>query len=199
MHKPPTVLCYTSLDWAGPDKALTLIASLKALHPQWRFAAVTEAADSGEAAGIEIVRASRAMFLSAACQAKGADIVVHIDPRATVTASLEPLLAPLEEADILLAARFDTPSADSAGMEVLDLHIARTGTFNLGFLAVRTRGAGPEFAAWWADRTAAYPDDFAPDGYADQRWCDLAPALFDRVAILRRLPVSLTLPLDRPI
>lgn len=199
MHKPPTVLCYTSLDWAGPDQALGLIADLKALHPAWRFAAVTEMAEAGEILGLDIVRASRAMFLHAACQAQGADIVVHIDPRATVAAPLDALLARLDNADILLTARFDAASPDQHGMEALDLHIARTGTFNLGFLAVRTRGAGPDFAAWWADRTSAYPDDFAPDGYADQRWCDLAPALFDRVAILRPAPDILILPMDRPI
>lgn len=199
MQTPPTVLCYTSLDWAGPGQAHALIGALRGLHPGWRFAAVTDEPELTEATGIEIVRASRAMFMSAACQAQAADIVVHIDPRATITASLDPLLARLEAADILLTARFDTASPDAAGMETLDLHIARTGTFNLGFLAVRTRGSGPEFAAWWADRTDSYPDDFAPEGYADQRWCDLAPALFDRVAILRPAPDSLILPLDRPI
>ena len=123
--------------------------------------------------------------------------MVHVDPRAVVTEPLTELLGELDDADILLLARFHEPSEGRQEVIDLDLHIARTGTFNIGLLAVRTTGQGPTFAAWWADRVANYPDDIAPPGYADQRWCDLAPGLFDRVAIVRQAPPGLVLPLDR--
>jgi hypothetical protein len=198
MSNPAPALCYASLPWAQMDQARTLFETLRALHPDWRYVAVAQDAPPGAAAeGLEIVAATRAGFMDAACRERQAALVIHIDPRAKVTAPLTGLLAALDEADILLLARISEPAPDREGMLNRDLHVARTGTFNIGLLAVRTSGQGPAFAAWWADRTANYPQDIAPEGYADQRWCDLAPGLFDRVAIVRQSPPGLTLPMDR--
>jgi hypothetical protein len=199
MPPPPSVLCYASLPATGLDRARTLFADLAQIHPDWRFAAVITDGDPLPETddGFDIVAGTRSGFMDEACRAGAADIIVHIDPRAAVTASLSAHLARLEGADILLLARFSEPSPDRQGMLDLDLHIARTGTFNVGLLAVRSTGEGPAFAAWWADRVSNYPSDFAPPGYADQRWCDLAPGLFDRMVIARHHPDGLALPLDR--
>jgi hypothetical protein len=37
----------------------------------------------------------------------------------------------------------------------------------------------------------------APPGYAEQRWLDLAPGLFDGVTIVRQAPIELELSRDR--
>ncbi len=89
------------------------------------------------------------------------------------------------------------PSADRQAVIERGLYIARSGTFNLGFLAVRTTGAGQTFAAWWADRVGNYPADIARPGYAEQRWLDLAPGLFEGVTIVRQAPMGLELSRDR--
>ena len=192
-------LCYATVPWADLDKAAALFAGLRRFHPDWRYVAVIEDAEppKGHAAEFEIVAGSRAQFMDQACREAAADIVIHIDPRAAVSAPLDPLLQSLAGHDVLLLARISQPAADRQGVIERDLHIARTGTFNIGFLAARTTGCGPAFAAWWADRVSSYPADVAPQPYADQRWCDLAPSLFDGVAIVRQAPEGLTLPLDR--
>ena len=166
-----TVHCYVG---GGGASA----AAIAALHPAWT---------------VKATKLTPCAALKRACKAAAADIVVLIDAKADVAAPLDGLLARLETSDILLLAR----QPDAGDDFERDLHIARTGTFNLGFLAVRTTGEGPRFAAWWADRVAAYPEAVDEAAYLDQRWCDLVPGLFDRVAIERHAPAGLTLAFDR--
>lgn len=198
MPKPSPTHCYAALAWAERERARALFDAVRAFHPDWRFVAVAPDAPDGAAdPDFAVVAASRSAFLHAACLEGSSPLVVQLDVHAEVTAPLTPLLAALDDADILLLARFTQASEDTGGILTRDLHFARTGTFNTGFLAVRTTGQGPAFAAWWADRVANYPADVAPTPYADQRWCDLVPGLFDRVAIVRHAPPGLALPLDR--
>jgi hypothetical protein len=166
-----TVHCYVG---GGGAQA----AAIAALHPAWT---------------VKATKLAPSAALNPACKAAAADIVVLIDSAAQIAAPLDGLLARLDDNDILLLARQPNDSGDLER----DLHIARTGTFNLGFLAVRTTGEGPRFAAWWADRVAAYPEAVDQAVYLDQRWCDLVPGLFDKVAIERHAPAGLTLPFDR--
>ena len=169
-----TVHCYVGQS-AG---AARTAQDLAALHPAWT---------------VKATRLSASAALQRACRQDAADIVVVIDPRARVTAPLDGLLERLETCDILLLAR----QADDLGDFERDLHVARTGTFNLGFLAVRAGGEGGRFAAWWADRVARYAEAVGEGAYVDQRWCDLAPGLFDKVAIVRHAPAGLVLPFER--
>jgi hypothetical protein len=154
------------------------VSAIAALHPAWTVTAS---------------RLAPSTALNRACQAASADIVVLIGARADVTAPLDGLLARLDDRDILLLARQPEVSDDFER----DLHVARTGTFNLDFLAVRTTGEGRRFATWWADRVATYPEAVDDAAYLDRRWCDLVPGLFDRVAIERRAPAGLTLSFNR--
>jgi hypothetical protein len=169
-----TVHCYVGLAKGGAQTA----AAIAALHPAWT---------------VKTTRLAPAAALVRACREGGADIVVLLSPRVTAAAPLDGLLERLADHDILLLAR----QAEASDDFERDLHIARTGTFNLAFLAVRTTGEGPRFAAWWADRVAHYPDAVDEGAYLDQRWCDLVPGLFDKVAIERHVPPGLTLPFDR--
>lgn len=169
-----TVLCYVGQSGGGAK----LAQAIAALHPAWT---------------VKATKLAPSAVLKRACVDAAADIVVLIEGRAQVTAPLDGLIARLDAADILLLAR----QGDDQGDFERDLHVARTGTFNLAFLAVRTRGEGPRFAAWWADRVASYTEAAGESAYVDQRWCDLAPGLFDKVAIVRHAPAGLALPFDR--
>jgi hypothetical protein len=198
MSKPHPALCYVSLAWADLERARALVSAVRAFHSDWRFVAAAEDAPTDAAdADFAVVPASRSAFLHAACLEGSSTLIVQLDVRAKVTAPLTPLLAAMDDADILLLARFTQAAPDREGVLARDLHFARTGAFNTGFLAVRSTGEGPAFAAWWADRVANYPADIAPQPYADQRWCDLVPGLFDRVAIVRHAPAGLELPVNR--
>jgi hypothetical protein len=82
-------------------------------------------------------------------------------------------------ANLLLSAHILRPAPDQASEEAL----LRSGTFNGGFLAVAPTAEGRAFVAWWRDRLRTGCTLEATCG--DQRWLDLAPAMFDGVAILR--------------
>ena len=57
--------------------------------------------------------------------------------------------------------------------------------FNLGFLAVRNCPEGQRLARWWAERLKMACWDNPEMGlFTDQRWMDLAPALFPTIGIL---------------
>jgi len=60
------------------------------------------------------------------------------------------------------------------------------GTYNLGFLAIRNDTNGRRLAEWWNERLLEYCFDDKTNGiFVDQKWCDLVPAMFDGVMIVR--------------
>ncbi len=60
------------------------------------------------------------------------------------------------------------------------------GVYNLGFLGVHNNAEGRRFASWWRERLQFFCFESASDGiYTDQRWCDLVPAFFEGVGIVR--------------
>jgi hypothetical protein len=60
------------------------------------------------------------------------------------------------------------------------------GTYNLGFVAVANRNEGVKFSDWWERRLLGWCHDNVPNGiFVDQKWCDLAPGLFDTLLVLR--------------
>jgi hypothetical protein len=67
-----------------------------------------------------------------------------------------------------------------------EISALKHGVYNLGFFAARTSGQGFDFIRWWADRLRLFCCDDIPGGlFTDQRWCDLAPAFFSGLYIVR--------------
>jgi hypothetical protein len=57
-----------------------------------------------------------------------------------------------------------------------------SGMLNAGFVAVGRKGW--DFVDWWAERTSMHAHNAPQDGYfQEQRWLDLAPALFGAVVL----------------
>jgi hypothetical protein len=134
---------------------------------------------------VEVCTAVKGPFIHQAC-ASGADAVIYLDPDTALFASLEPLERWLEDHDILLTPHLIDPNDDATAIQDNDLSASRTGIFNLGFVAIRTRGEGARFAKWWNDRLLDWCYDDMPAGlFVDQRWCDHVPALFDKVKVVR--------------
>jgi hypothetical protein len=139
---------------------------------------------------VEMCTAVKGPFLDRGCTdaafARGADIVIYMDPDTAVFAPLDPVIERLADADIVLTPHLAAPETEDAGIRDNELSALRTGVYNLGFVAIRTTGEGARFARWWSDRLrwACYDE---PDRglFTDQRWCDQVPTLFDRVHILR--------------
>jgi hypothetical protein len=134
---------------------------------------------------VEICTAVKGPFLHQAC-ASGADVVMYLDPDTALLNPLDPLIEWLQDDEILLTPHLIDPNTERMSILDNDLSASRTGIFNLGFVAIRTRGEGARFAKWWNDRLLEFCYDDIPNGvFVDQRWCDHVPALFDKVKVVR--------------
>lgn len=209
------VLCYSSFTFSYLNRARVLFQTLRRFHPDWELVAlITDEPPEGFAFDpadepfdrvvwardlgipnfeswlfkhdvVEVCTAVKGPFIHQAC-ASGADVAIYLDPDTALLAPLDPLLAWLQDDEILLTPHLIDPNDDPTAIQDNDLSASRTGIFNLGFVAIRTTGEGARFAKWWNDRLLRYCYDDMPSGlFVDQRWCDHVPALFDRVKVIR--------------
>lgn len=208
------VCCYTSFTYAYLGRALTLLATVRAAHPDWTVCAVvvdepppgfTADALSGfdlrlGVNDLSIPRTRAWLFkhdvIEACTAVKGAamlhlmamgfDSVIYLDPDIAVFHPLGPVIAALGHSSIVLTPHQASPNLNLQVMGDNELASLRFGVFNLGFIAVRADAHGRAFAAWWAAqlRRACY-DDAAAGLFTDQKYVDLVPGLFDGVHILR--------------
>jgi hypothetical protein len=210
-----STVAFTSFTYSYLPRARVLAETLRAAHPDWplwavvvdrppptfaaahAFAGFDQVVDA-EDLGIPRVRAwlFKHDLVEAATAVKGAMLlhllrrgaerVVYLDPDMAVFHPLTALAEPAQGGSVMLTphqlAANETPHAMSDN----ELSALCYGVFNLGFLAVRNDQDGRAFAAWWAARLheACY-DDLPAGLFTDQKYCDLAPALFDGVAVQR--------------
>src|SRR5262249_24804068 len=72
------------------------------------------------------------------------------------------------------------------GRHPAELDIMRSGTYNLGFLALGDTPVVSPFVEWWKGKLEFQAASDVERGlFTDQKWMDLAPALFEGFAILR--------------
>lgn len=209
------VLVYSSFTFSYLNRARVLYQTLRRFHPDWELVALmTDEAPPGfvfDPASepfdrlvfahdlgipdfrswlfrhdvIEVCTAVKGPFMHQACSS-GADVVIYLDPDTALLNSLDPLIDWLGDHEILLTPHLIDPNDDRLSILDNDLSASRTGIFNLGFVAIRTKGEGARFAKWWNDRLLAFCYDDIPNGiFVDQRWCDHVPALFDKVKVIR--------------
>jgi len=112
------------------------------------------------------------------------DCLVFLDPDIRLYSNLEEMWALLSQNSIVLTPHLTAQIDDGALPGELD--ILRSGTYNLGFIAVASTPVTHEFLQWW--QAKLYDNcvvDMARGLFVDQRWIDLVPGMFDGVAILR--------------
>jgi len=108
------------------------------------------------------------------------DKVIYLDPDIKVFDKLTKLDNLLNENEIILTPHLTIPEESEIDIQNNELCALMHGVYNLGFLAVRNGSEGLRFAKWWRDRLHLYCYDNIPNGiFTDQRWIDLAPAMFD--------------------
>jgi hypothetical protein len=113
------------------------------------------------------------------------DSVIYLDPDIKVYAPFDGLLAVLKQRNMILTPHLTAVLEDQA--RPTDLDILRSGTYNLGFIALRFTPEVTDFLKWW--QTKLYDQcvaDIARGLFVDQRWMDLAPGLFSGVFINRQ-------------
>jgi hypothetical protein len=206
------VHCFTSFTYGYLSRARVLARTLRRFHPEWTlWALVVDEPPPGfdPAAGLagfdhvagigdlgiarplawlfkhDVVEACTAVkgAMLLRLLAAGAETVVYLDPDIALFARLDDALA---EGSVMLTPHQLAPNDTPAAIRDNEMTSLRYGTFNLGFLGVRNDDAGRKFAAWWAARLHDACYDAPAEGlFTDQRYCDLAPSMFEGVRIIR--------------
>lgn len=103
---------------------------------------------------------------------RGANPVVYLDPDIYLYGHLTGVAERAAQTALLLTPHMTSPvSLDSAG--VREVHVLRTGGFNLGFIAVSQ--ASLPFLDWWKERLERHCiRDVNNSLFVDQRWIDMA-------------------------
>ncbi|MFZ0313148.1 MAG: glycosyltransferase [Candidatus Korobacteraceae bacterium] len=111
--------------------------------------------------------------------------LLYLDPDILVLNSLDSLKESLEEANVLLTPHLLSP-LPADGRRQDDHDILQAGTYNLGFLGLRNSLESRRLLRWWSDKLYHHClVSIENNLFVDQRWMDLAPALFEGVRILR--------------
>jgi len=209
------VHCFTSASLCYLDRVRVLAETLRRHHPEWRlwlclvdqdpagfdfdsardgFAGVVRVTELGiphlrrELFTHDVVELCTAVKGQMLCRLLegGAGKVVYLDPDIAVLGDLGEIETLLDVHDVLLTPHQLEPDDDERAIRDNEMGSLKYGTYNLGFVAVAATPGGRRFAHWWRDRLRDHCYDDVPNGlFTDQRWCDLAPALFDGVRILR--------------
>jgi len=135
---------------------------------------------------VELCTAVKGPAAEVLSQRSGVDKIMYIDPDIKLFSSLSTLEAMLDQHEILLTPHLLDAEQDIGAIQDNEISALKHGVYNLGFFAARTSGQGLEFIRWWADRLRLFCRDDIPAGlFTDQRWCDLAPAFFSGLCIVR--------------
>ncbi|WP_374434445.1 glycosyltransferase [Inhella sp.] len=110
--------------------------------------------------------------------------IIYFDPDIQLFSSGAPLLARLQQADVVLTPHLGAPLDDDRHPS--DLSILQSGTYNLGFLALRRSADARTLLDWWSEKLRRDCVVDIPRGlFTDQKWMDLVPGFFERVCIER--------------
>lgn len=208
------MLVYTSVTKSYIPKARILAKSVKRFHPDWKFVLLysddfpigfdlkQEPFDEVltiEQLGIPNWKAwafgHQVVELCTAVKGTAAELFAHrpdvnkimyLDPDIKVFNSLSSLESLLDQHEILLTPHLLNFEQDINAIKDNEISALKHGVYNLGFFAARTTGQGLDFIRWWAERLRLFCRDDIPGGlFTDQRWCDLAPAFFSGLGIVR--------------
>jgi hypothetical protein len=112
------------------------------------------------------------------------DAVTYLDPDIFVYSPLTPVFAALEAGDCVLTPHLTSPVFD--GKQPGEQEMLYNGTYNLGFCAFRNTPNAGAILNWWEERCLHLGFSEGRTGlFVDQKWMNLAPGLFENVAILR--------------
>lgn len=114
------------------------------------------------------------------------DKVIYLDPDIMVFHNMDELEQLLDTYCLVLTPHQLAPDTNKIGIEGNEIGSLLRGTFNFGFYAANSSREGKRFARWFRDRLIDYCYDEVENGlFTDQRWGNLAPAMFEDVYIWR--------------
>ncbi|WP_321475232.1 glycosyltransferase family 4 protein [uncultured Paludibaculum sp.] len=114
----------------------------------------------------------------------GFDQIVYLDPDIRIYSPLHRVTESLQSSCIVLTPHLTAALEDNKRPSEID--ILRSGSYNLGFIAVARCASASSFLCWWQQRLFDHCLVDLPRGlFVDQRWVDLVPGMFENVAVLR--------------
>ncbi|MFO1413390.1 MAG: glycosyltransferase [Burkholderiales bacterium] len=115
---------------------------------------------------------------------RGYERVIYFDPDIKVYGSVAPILERLDEAQIVLTPHLTGPLDDDKRPS--ELEILQSGSYNLGFIALRQTPETRKFVRWWQRKLERDCVVDIPRGlFTDQKWMDLVPGMFAHVHVER--------------
>ncbi len=116
--------------------------------------------------------------------ARGYERVIYFDPDIHVYGSVAPILARLDHAQIVLTPHLTDRLDD--GRNPTELAILQSGSYNLGFIALKQTEDTRRFVRWWQSKLLRDCVVDIPRGlFTDQKWIDLVPGMMPGVAVER--------------
>ncbi|MCC2617226.1 glycosyltransferase [Aestuariibacter halophilus] len=115
---------------------------------------------------------------------RGYDAVIYLDPDIKVFGTLDPMLALLQEHNVLLTPHLTNLLDD--GKLPDELGILQAGSYNLGYIGLANNTETMKLVKWWQRKL--YKEcvvDISRGLFVDQKWMDMVPSLFDGVYICR--------------
>jgi len=123
-------------------------------------------------------------WVFAALFARGYERVIYFDPDIKLYGSFAPVLEHLDRAQIVLTPHLTDRLDD--GRFPTELSILQSGTYNLGFLALRQTDETRRLISWWQTKLLRDCVVDIPRGlFVDQKWMDLVPGMFGGVVVER--------------
>ncbi|UUY09842.1 glycosyltransferase [Pseudomonas sp. J452] len=110
--------------------------------------------------------------------------VIYFDPDIRVFRPLDEMLGLLDQHNVLLTPHLTDILDD--GKTPTELQILQAGSYNLGYIALRTCEETLKLVKWWQDKL--YKEcvvDLPRNLFVDQKWMDLVPSMFNGVYINR--------------
>ena len=124
-------------------------------------------------------------YLLAQLLRRGFSRVVFLKQESLVLGEFDSLYERLASTSLILTPHLLRP-LEGADRITRELNILQSGTFNIGLVGVAGTPSAHRFLAWWQDRVFTHCRHAVGEGmHYEQRWIDLAPALFDGVHVLR--------------
>lgn len=119
----------------------------------------------------------------------GYDAVVYLDPDVFVFSRFDKILDMMSRGtgDVFLTPHLTDPEDDDDSYAIWSHEMAalKHGTFNLGFFVIANRPLGRRYLRWWTERLLDHSHiDFEKGIFTDQKWCNLAPYMFDGITVL---------------
>ncbi|MCC2644814.1 MAG: glycosyl transferase [Burkholderiales bacterium] len=155
----------------GFDKALT-----KEEYVQWQFKHTL----------VEFCTAVKGSALCYLLNKPDCEAAFYFDPDIAIFDNLEQLTSHFDKDSVLLTPHLTDIEKTSSAVWDNEISVLKHGIYNLGFVGIKNDINGRKFAKWWKDRLDLYCYDDIPNGvFTDQSWCDMVPAVFSGVKVLR--------------